>query len=102
MWGKSKRKTVAIHKTNGASITDVIMMLNQGFVIRFAIAFVIAAPLSYIIVNRWLENFAYKTPVHWWIFVAGGLLVFIITVLTVSYQSYKAAAANPVEGIKIS
>jgi putative ABC transport system permease protein len=97
---KSKRKTVAIHKINGATITDVVMMLNQGFVIRFAIVFVIAVPLAYIIVVRWLENFAYKTPLHWWMFVAGGLLVFIITVLTVSYQSYKAATANPIDGIK--
>jgi putative ABC transport system permease protein len=97
---KSKRKTVAIHKINGASITDVIMMLNRGFIIRFAIAYIIAVPLSYIIVSRWLENFAYKTPIYWEMFFAGGLLVFVITVLTISYQSYKAAAANPVEGIK--
>jgi putative ABC transport system permease protein len=97
---KSKRKTVAIHKINGASITDVIMMLNQGFVIRFVIGYVIAVPLSYIIVNRWLENFAYKTPVHWWIFVAGGLLVFVITALTVSCQFDIDAIANPIDGIK--
>jgi putative ABC transport system permease protein len=98
---KSKRKTVAIHKINGASITDMIMMLNQGFVVRFAIAYLIAVPLSYLIVNRWLENFAYKTPLHLWIFLAGGLLVFVIMTLTVSYQSYKAATANPVDGIKV-
>jgi putative ABC transport system permease protein len=96
---KSKRKTIAIHKINGASVTDVILMLNNNFFIQFAIAYVFAVPLSYLIVNRWLENFAYKTPVHWWMFITGGVFVFIITVLTVSYQSYKAASANPVEGI---
>jgi putative ABC transport system permease protein len=97
---KSKRKTIAIHKIHGASIMEVIMMLNRNFIIQFAIAYIVAIPLAYIIVNRWLENFAYKTPVHWWIFVAGGILVFIITVLTVIWQSYKAASANPADSIK--
>jgi putative ABC transport system permease protein len=97
---KSKRKTIAIHKINGASVREVILMLNRGFIFQFLIAYVIAVVLSYIIVARWLENFAYKTSIHPWVFVAGGVLMFIITVLTVSYQSYKAATANPVEGIK--
>ncbi|MDR2653193.1 MAG: hypothetical protein LBC68_12940 [Prevotellaceae bacterium] len=97
---KSKRKTIAIHKIHGASITEVMMMLNRNCIIQFAIAYIVAIPLAYIIVNRWLENFAYKTPVHWWIFVAGGILVFIITVLTVIWQSYKAASTNPVDSIK--
>ncbi|MDR0604510.1 MAG: hypothetical protein LBG80_09440, partial [Bacteroidales bacterium] len=61
---------------------------------------IIAVPVAYYAVNRWLENFAYKTPIHWWVFVAGGLLVFLITVATVSWQSYKAASANPVEALK--
>jgi putative ABC transport system permease protein len=76
------------------------MMLNRGFIIQFAIGYAIAVPLSYVIVNRWLENFAYKTPIHWWVFLASGLLVFVITALTVSWQSYKAAVANPVDAIK--
>ncbi|MDR0725931.1 MAG: ABC transporter permease [Prevotellaceae bacterium] len=97
---KSKRKTIAIHKIHGASIMEVITLLNRDFIIQFAIAYIVAVPLTYIIVNRWLENFAYKTPIHWWIFVAGGLFVFIITALTVSWQSYKAAITNPVDGIK--
>jgi putative ABC transport system permease protein len=97
---KSKRKTIALHKINGASITDVILMLNRGFLMQFAVAYVIAVPVAYYTVNRWLENFVYKTPVHWWMFVAGGLLVFLITAATVSWQSYKAATANPVEALK--
>jgi putative ABC transport system permease protein len=97
---KSKRKTIAIHKINGASVREIIMMLNRGFMIQFAIAYIVAVPLSYIVVNRWLENFANKTPMHWWMFAAGGVAVFVITALTVSYQSYRAATANPVEGIK--
>jgi putative ABC transport system permease protein len=97
---KSKRKTIAIHKVNGATKREVILMLNRGFLVQFAIAYLIAVPLAYMVVGRWLENFAYKTPIHWWVFVAGGLLVFLIVVATVSGQSYKAASANPVDALK--
>jgi putative ABC transport system permease protein len=97
---KSKRKTIALHKINGASVKEVILMLNRGFIVPFVIAYIVAVPLAYIVVNRWLVNFAYKTPIHWWVFVAGGLIVLIITALTVSYQSYKAATINPIDGIK--
>ncbi|MDR0604515.1 MAG: hypothetical protein LBG80_09465, partial [Bacteroidales bacterium] len=76
---KSKQKTIALHKVHGASIMEVILMLNRGFLIQFAVAYIIAVPVAYYAVNRWLENFAYKTPIHWWVFVAGGLLVFLIT-----------------------
>ncbi|MDR0605285.1 MAG: hypothetical protein LBG80_13365, partial [Bacteroidales bacterium] len=73
---------------------------NRGFLIQFAVAYIIAVPVAYYAVNRWLENFAYKTPMYWWVFVLGGLLVFLITAATVSWQSYRAASANPVEALK--
>jgi putative ABC transport system permease protein len=97
---KSKRKLIALHKVNGASKIDVILLLNHGFLIQFTIAYIIAVPLAYYVVGRWLENFAYKTPIYWWVFIAGGLIVFLITVFTVSWQSYKAASVNPIEAIK--
>jgi putative ABC transport system permease protein len=97
---KSKRKLIALHKVNGASKINVILLLNHGFLIQFVVAYIIAVPLAYIVVRRWLENFAYQTPVHWWVFVASGLLVFLITVFTVSWQSYRAASINPIEAIK--
>jgi putative ABC transport system permease protein len=97
---KSKRKLIALHKVNGASKIDVILLLNHGFLIQFVVAYIIAVPVAYIVVSRWLENFAYQTPIHWWVFVAGGLLVFLITVFTVSWQSYRAASINPIEAIK--
>jgi putative ABC transport system permease protein len=98
---KSKRKTVALHKIHGASVREVILMLNRGFIVQFAVAYIISVPLAYIVVSRWLENFAYKTAIHWWVFVLGGLLVFLITALTVSRQSYRAATENPIEGMKM-
>jgi putative ABC transport system permease protein len=98
---KLKRKTIALHKINGALVREVILMLNRGFVVPFAIAYFIAVPAAYIVISRWLENFAYKTSLHWWVFVGGGLFVFLIIALTVSRQSYKAATENPIEGIKM-
>jgi putative ABC transport system permease protein len=97
---KSKRKTIALHKVHGASKWEAILLLNKGFLIQFTVAYVVAVPLAYYAVSRWLENFAYKTPIHWWVFVLGGLLVFAVTVLTVSWQSYRAASVNPIEAIK--
>lgn len=95
-----KSKEIAIRKVNGASELEIMLMLNRSALIQLAIAFVVAVPLAYYIVHRWLEQFAYKTPIYWWVFLLAGLLVFVITVITVSWQSQKAATANPVEAIK--
>jgi len=95
-----KAKEIAIRKVNGASVKEIMLMLNRSVLIQLAIAFVVAVPLAFYIVHRWLEQFAYKTPIYWWVFVLAGLLVLAITVITVSWQSYKAASANPVDAIK--
>jgi len=95
-----KSKEIAIRKVNGASVKEIILMLNRTVLIQLSIAFVVAVPLSYYIVHRWLQQFAYKIPIYWWIFLLAGLLVFVITVVTVSWQSRKAATANPVDAIK--
>ncbi len=95
-----KSKEIAIRKVNGASVKEIMLMLNRGVLIQLSIAFFVAVPLSYFIVQRWLQGYAYKTPIYWWIFLLAGLLVFVITVITVSWQSYKAATANPVDAIK--
>jgi putative ABC transport system permease protein len=75
-------------------------MLNQNFVRIVLICFVIASPIAWYAVKRWLEGFAYKSPVHWWIFAVALLAVGAITVLTVTLQSYRAATENPVNSIK--
>jgi len=95
-----KSKEIALRKVNGASVKEIMLMLNRSILIQLVIAFVVAVPLSYYIVHRWLQQFAYKTPIYWWIFLLAGLLVFVITVITVSWQSSKAATANPVDAIK--
>ena len=93
-------KEIGIRKVNGAKIIEVLTMLNKDFVKWVAIAFVIATPIAYYAINKWLENFAYKTELSWWIFALAGLLALGIALLTVSWQSWRAATRNPVEALR--
>ena len=93
-------KEIGIRKVNGATILEILKMLNTKFVRWVVAAFVIATPLAYFALNKWLENFAYKTTLSWWIFALAGLLALGIALLTVSFQSWKAASRNPVEALR--
>jgi putative ABC transport system permease protein len=93
-------KEIGIRKVNGARIAEVIILLNRDFVKWVTIAFVIATPLSWFILTKWLENFAYQTNLSWWIFALAGLLALGIALFTVSWQSWKAATRNPVEALR--
>ncbi len=95
-----RTKEIGIRKVNGATIKEVILMLNKDFVKWVAIAFVIACPIAYYVMSKWLENFAYKTALSWWVFALAGLSTLIIAILTVSWQSYRAATRNPVEALR--
>ncbi len=97
---QQKTKEIGIRKVNGARISEVLIMLNKDFVKWVAIAFVIATPVAYYAMNKWLQNFAYKTELSWWIFALAGLLALGIALLTVSFQSWKAARRNPVEALR--
>jgi putative ABC transport system permease protein len=93
-------KEIGIRKVNGAKISEMLAMLNRDFVKWVIIAFVIAVPLSWYAMNHWLESFVYKTHVSWWIFALAGLLALGIALLTVSWQSWRAATRNPVESLR--
>jgi len=93
-------KEIGIRKVNGAKVTEILAMLNKDFVKWVAVAFVLACPIAYFIMNKWLENFAYKTSLSWWIFALAGLLALGIALLTVSWQSWRAATRNPVEALR--
>jgi putative ABC transport system permease protein len=95
-----RRKEIGIRKVNGATIAQILKLLNIDFVKWVGIAFVIALPLSYYVMGRWLEDFAYKTTLSWWIFVLAGIAALLITLITVSWQSYQAATKNPVAAIR--
>jgi putative ABC transport system permease protein len=93
-------KEIGIRKINGAMISEILTMLNKSFVSWIAIAFIIATPISWIAMHKWLENFAYKTELSWWIFALAGLLALGIALLTVSWISWRAATRNPVEALR--
>jgi putative ABC transport system permease protein len=96
----SRIKEIGIRKVNGAKISEILTMLNKDFVKWVAIAFVIATPVAYYAMHKWLVNFAYKTELSWWIFALAGLLALGIALLTVSWQSWRAATRNPVEALR--
>ncbi len=95
-----RTKEIGIRKVNGARISEVLIMLNKDFVKWVAIAFVIASPIAWYAMQKWLQNFAYKTELSWWIFALAGLLALGVALLTVSWQSWKAATRNPVEALR--
>jgi putative ABC transport system permease protein len=95
-----KTKEIGIRKVNGARTFQILLMLNINFIKWVAIAFVIAVPISYYVMNKWLENFAYKTTLTWWIFALAGLLALVIALVTVSWQSYRTARRNPIESLR--
>ena len=96
----SRMKEIGIRKVNGATATEIMQMLNISFVRWIAIAFIIASPLAYYVMYRWLESFAYRTTPSWWIFLLAGFLVVCIALLTVSWQTWRAATRNPVETLR--
>ena len=93
-------KEIGIRKVNGAKIYEILLMLNEDFIKWVAIAFVIACPVSWFVMHKWLNNFAYKTGISWWIFALAGITALLIALLTVSWQSWRAATRNPVEALR--
>lgn len=95
-----RKKEIGIRKVHGSTVGGILGMLSKRYVAIVLICFVLAAPLAYYGVTKWLENFAYKTSIYGWVFVAALVIVMAITLATVLFQSWKAATANPVESIK--
>jgi putative ABC transport system permease protein len=97
---QQKTKEVGVRKVNGATIAEILILLNKDFIKWVAIAFVIACPIAYYAMNKWLENFAYKTELSWWVFALAGTSALVIALITVSWQSWRAATRNPVEALR--
>ncbi len=93
-------KEIGIRRVNGAKVYEVLLMLNFVFIKWVIVAFIIAVPFAYLIMQKWLQNFAYRTELNWWIFVLAGVLTLGIALLTVSWQSCRAATRNPVEALR--
>ena len=95
-----RKKEIGIRKVNGASISEVLYLLNTDFLKWVLIAIIISIPISVYIMYEWLKRFAYKTELSWWIFAAAGVSAILVAVLTVSWQSWRAATRNPVEALR--
>jgi len=96
----NRTKEIGVRKVNGATVADILADMNREFLIWVTASLTLAIPLSWYLVHKWLENFAYKTPVSWWIFAVSGLIMLATVVLTVTLQSWKAATRNPVEALR--
>jgi putative ABC transport system permease protein len=98
-FGEQRTKEIGLRKVNGASVSN-IMLLMFSFFIKYEIAaFLLACPIAWIVMNDWLHGFAYKTTINWWIFAITGAIAFIISIASVVTQSYRSAVKNPVEAL---
>jgi putative ABC transport system permease protein len=95
-----RTKEIGIRKVNGAKVAQVMLMLNRDFIKWVILAFIIACPVSWHAMHKWLQNFAYKTELSWWVFAVAGAMAVSVAMLTVSWQSWRAATRNPVEALR--
>jgi putative ABC transport system permease protein len=95
-----RNKEIGIRKVLGASVRNVVAMLSKDFLKLVIIASLIAFPIAWYAMNKWLEDFAYKTEVNWWVFAGATGLVVVIALFTISFQSLKAALTNPVDSLR--
>jgi putative ABC transport system permease protein len=97
---EQRTKEIGIRKVLGASVGNVVSMLSKDFIVLVLIASVIAFPFAWWAMHNWLQDFAYRITIGWWIFLAAGTIAFLIAFITVSSQAIKAALANPVKSLR--
>ncbi|MEL6721031.1 MAG: FtsX-like permease family protein, partial [Bacteroidota bacterium] len=93
-------KEIGIRKVLGASVTGIVALLSKDFIQLVFVAFIIATPIAYYFMNQWLQDFAYSIDIQWWVFALTGVVAISIAFLTVSFQSVKAAIANPIKALR--
>ncbi len=97
---KQKTKEIAIRKVNGATMSEILIMLNRDFIKFVLVAFIIATPIAYYAMSKWLDGFANNIILSWWIFALSGLIAILIALTTASWLTYRAARRNPIESLK--
>jgi putative ABC transport system permease protein len=97
---EAKTREVGIRKVLGATVGDISLLLSKDFLRLIAIAFLVAAPVAGFLMRRWLNDFAYRTALSWWIFAAGLVMTLLVTAMAIGYQTVKAAVVNPVKSLR--
>ena len=97
---EQRTKEIGIRKVLGASVSNIVAMLSNDFLKLIGIATIISFPVAWYAMNKWLQDFAYRTSISWWVFVIAGLLAVVITIVTVSFRAIKAALTNPVTSLR--
>ena len=97
---RQRVKEIGVRKVLGASVANISVLLSSGFVKLVAVAFLIATPIAWFAMNKWLQQFSYRVNISWWVFAVAGIITVLITLLTVSFQAIKAALTNPVKSLR--
>jgi ABC-type antimicrobial peptide transport system permease subunit len=97
---ESRTKEIGVRKVLGASVTGITALLSKGFLQLTGIAAIIAFPVAWIVMHNWLQNYAYRVTISWWVFALAGLLSLAIALVTISFQSIKAAISNPIKSLR--
>jgi putative ABC transport system permease protein len=97
---RKRTKEIGLRKINGATIPEILLLINKDFFRWVVIAFIIASPIAWYSMHKWLTAYAYKTDMSWWVFGLAGILALVTALLTVSWQSWRAASRNPIEALR--